>query len=201
MKKLFQVYPILSTRCLYYRVDPSSIGIGSTFVLELPSGKRIVAFNSRVVTKDEQKISTLRELHGIISALQTYEQFIIGSPHPTKTYCDHKPLLYLWARKRRLSRKFFPYQVIITQFTNLQIIWTPGKNLAFPDLLSRSVSLKDLNGHQFTHKEIPKDIRFFNETGHEVKYLIDQNSSTDVGNDIFIPIICKHLGETIALHF
>ena len=90
--------------------------------------------------------------------------------------------------------------MIITQFTNLQIIWTPGKNLAFPDLLSRSVSLKDLNGHQLAHKEIPKDIRFFDQSGHEVQYLIDHNSSADVGNDDFYPIVCTHLGETKALH-
>ena len=85
-------------------------------------------------TEDEQKITTLHlELCGIISALQTYEHSIIGSPRPIKIYCDHKLLLHLWARKRRLSHRFFQYQVIITpKFTNLQIIWTPGKNLAFP---------------------------------------------------------------------
>ena len=180
----------------HIHVDSSSIGTGSILVQESPSGKRIVPFNSRVFTKDEQKMSTLhRELCGIISALQTYEHFINGSPHPIKIFCDHKPLLYLWARKGRLSHRFFRYQVIITQFTNLQIIWTPGKNLAFPDLLSRNVSLKDLNGHQLAHKEIPKDIRFFNQSGHEVQYLIDHNSPADDGNDDFYPIVCTHLGE------
>ena len=146
-------------------------------------------------------MSTLhRELFGIISALQTYEHFIFGSPHPIKIFCNHKPLLYLWARKGKLSHRFFRYQVIITQLTNLQIIWTPGKNLAFPDLLSRNVPLKDLNGHQLVHKEIPKDIRFFKESGHEVQYLIDHNSSADDGNDNFYPIVSTHLGETKALH-
>ena len=43
----------------------------------------------------------------------------------------------------------------MTQLTNLQIIGTPGKKLAFPDLLSRNVSLKDLIGHQLAHKENP----------------------------------------------
>ena len=185
----------------HIHVDSSSIGTGSILVQESPSGKRIVSFNSRVFTKDEQKMSTLhRELCGIISALQTYEHFIIGSPHPIKIFCDHKPLLYLWARKGSLSHRFFRYQVIITQFTNLQIIWTPGKNLAFPDILKRNVSLRDLNGHQLTHKEIPKHIRFFNQSGHEAQYLIDHNSSADDGNDDFYPIICTHLGETKALH-
>ena len=90
--------------------------------------------------------------------------------------------------------------MIITQFTNLQIVWTPGKYLAIPDLLSRNVSLKDLNGHQLLHKEIPKDIKFFSQSGHEVQYLIDHNSPAESANDDFYPIICTHLGETKKLH-
>ena len=165
-------------------------------VQEFPSEKPIVSFNSRVFTKYEKKMmSTLhRELFGIISALQTHEHFIIGSPHPIKIFCDHKPLLYLRARKRRLCQRFFRYQVIITQFTNLQINWTPGENLAFRDLLSRNVPLKDLNGQQFAHKESPKDIRFFNQSVYEVQYIIDHNSPADDENDDFYPIVCTHLG-------
>ena len=146
-------------------------------------------------------MSTLhRELPGIVSALQTYEYFISGSPHPIKIFCDHKPLLYPWARKGRLSRRFFRYQVITTQFTNLLIIWNPGEIFAFPDLLSRNVSLKDLNGHQLAHKEIPKDIRFFNQSGLEVQCLIDHNRCADDGKDDFYPIVCTRLGETKAPH-
>ena len=80
----------------HIHVDASSIGTGSILVQEFPSGKRIVSFNSRVFTKDEQKMSTLhRELCGIKFALQTYEHLIIGSSHPINFFCDHKPLLYL----------------------------------------------------------------------------------------------------------
>ena len=43
------------------------------------------------------------------------------------------------------------------------------------------------------HKEIPKDIRFFNQNGHEVDYLIDHNSSADDGNDDLYPIVCTYL--------
>ena len=152
-------------------------------------------------TEDEQKVSTLdRQLCGIISTLQIYDYFIIGSPYPIKIFCDHKPLLYLWARKERLSDRFFRYQVITTQLTILQIIRIPGKNLGLPILLSRNVALKDLDGHQLAHKEIPKDIRFFNQNGHEVQNLIDHNTSADDENDDFYLIFCSHLGETKALH-
>ena len=142
-------------------------------------------------------MSTLhRELCGNISALQTYEHFSIRSPQPIRIFCNHKPLSYLWARQGRLSHRFFRCEVIITQLTNLQFVWNPGKNIAFPCLLSRSVSLKDLNSrHQLAHKRIPNDIRFFNQSGHDDQYLIDHNSSA--GN--FYPIVCTHLGEIKTL--
>ena len=80
----------------HVHVDASSIGVGSILVQEFPEGKRIVSFNSRIYTKEEQKMSTTaRELCGVISALQTYEHYLIGSPHPVYVYTDHKLLMYL----------------------------------------------------------------------------------------------------------
>ena len=38
--------------------------------------------------------TTARDLCGVISALQTYEHYIIGSPHPVYLDTDHKRLLY-----------------------------------------------------------------------------------------------------------
>ena len=81
-------------------------------------------------------MSTLRrELCGIVSVLQTCEHYIIGSPFPIYLYCDHKPILYLWGRKGQLSHRFFRYQVILTKFQNLKLIWTPTSNFAFSDIL------------------------------------------------------------------
>ena len=149
-------------KCPFHiHVDSSIIGTGSILVQEFPGGKRLVSINSQAFTKDEQKLSNLhRELRGIISALQSSEHFILGSPHPIEIFCNQKPLLNLWSQKKRLFHQFFRYQVIITQSTNLQIIWTPGKNLAFPDMLIRNVSLKDLNGHQLSQKKFPRILDF-----------------------------------------
>ena len=121
----------------HIHVDSSNVGTGCILIQQFPEGKRVISFNSRIFDKAEQKMSTLhRELCGIVSALQTYEHYIIGSPFPIYLHCDHKPILYLWGRKGQLSHRFFRYQVIITKFQNLKIIWTPGSNLAFPDILS-----------------------------------------------------------------
>ena len=132
--------------------------------------------------------TTARELCGVISALQTYEHYINGSPFPVYVYTDHKPLMYLWGRQGNLSHRFFRYQLVISQFQNLKIIWTEGKNLAFPDILIRNVKLKDLDKHQLKHKKIPKDISFYDQNGNEEKYFVLHDNGK--GNaDNFYPIL------------
>ena len=84
----------------HVHVDSSNVGTGCILIQQLPEGKRIISFNSRIFDKAEQKMSTLhRELCGLVSALQSYEHYIIGSPFPKYLYCDHKPNLYLWGGK------------------------------------------------------------------------------------------------------
>ena len=143
-------------------VDSSNFGTGCIFIHRFPEGKRIISFNSRIFDKAEQKMSTLhRELCVIVSALQTYEPYIIGSLFPIYLYCDHKPILYLWGRKGQLSHRFFRYLVIITKFQNLKIVWTPGSNLVFPDILSRNVIVDEYQKNQLQHKKLLRDIDFY----------------------------------------
>ena len=89
----------------------------------------------------------------------------------------------------------------ITQLTSRQNIWTLGKNLAIPDVLSTNVSLKDLNDHQLAQKENPLTIRFFIQNRQELQYRIDHNSSAEDENGNFYALVCRHLGETKAFHF
>ena len=125
-------------------VDSSNVGTGSILVQELPEGKKVASFISRIFDRTEQNLSTMhRELCGIVSALEAYEHYIIGSPHTLFVKCDHKPIIYLWARKGIISARIFFLPLIISQFQNLKTIWTPGKNLAFPDILSRNVTITD----------------------------------------------------------
>ena len=80
----------------HIHADPSNVRTDCILVQQFPEGKRVVAFNSRVLDNAEQKMSTLhREPCGIVSALQTYEQLIICSLLPIYLYCDHKLILYL----------------------------------------------------------------------------------------------------------
>ena len=121
-------------------------------------------------------MSTLhRQLCGIVSALQTYEHYIIGSPFPIYLYCDHKPILYLWGRKGQLSHRFFKYQVIFTKFQNLKINWTKGFNLALPNILSRNVTLEETKNLQKLHKEISVSM-----TNWDRKYMMQSSTMTTV---------------------
>ena len=83
------------------------------------------------------------------------------------------------------SHRFFRYQLVISQFQNLKIIWTEGKNLAFPDILSRNVKFKDLDKYQLKHKKIPKDISFYDEHGNEEKYFILRDNEKGPADDFF----------------
>ena len=132
--------------------------------------------------------TTARELCGVIFAPQTNEHYIIGSPHPVYLYTDHIPLLYLWGRRGKLSNRFFRYQFVISQFQNFKIIWTEGKNLAFTDILSGNVSIKDLDKCQLKHKKIPKDIKFYDESGYEEKYFVLHDNEKGQKNDCY-PIV------------
>ena len=140
----------------HIHVDSLSFGTRSIPVQEFPSGKRIVWFNSRTFTKYEQKTSTLhRQICETLIRSKNLWAFHQCFSKTNQNFLWSKPLLYLWAAKRRL------YEIKIIQLTNLQIIRTHGRRLISSDLLSWKVSLKDLNGHQTAREEIPRDIRFF----------------------------------------
>ena len=176
----------------HIHVDSSNVGTGCILIQQFLEGKRVISFNSRIFDKAEQKMSTLhRELCGIDSALQTYEHYIIGSHFPIYLYCDHKPILYLWGRKGQLSHRFFRYQVIITKFQNLKIIWTPGSNLAFLDILSWNVTIYEYQHHQLQHKKLPRDFQFYDELGQQITYKINHDDTSAEKCNDFYPIHCQ----------
>ena len=130
------MYNLGSSRHKYpfhVNVDASANGVDSILIHEFPTRKRIVSFNSRVYTKDEQKMSTTaRELCGVISALQTCDHYIIGSTHAVYLYIDHKPLLYLWGRRGKLSHRFFPLSACHFTISKLEINLDRRQKSSFP---------------------------------------------------------------------
>ena len=139
---------------------------------------KVISYNSRILNPQEQKFSTLdRELLGIVHALQLYEFFIIGSPHPKHIFTDHKPLLHCFTKKGKLSARFCRAQMQLTKFGKLKIIHTPAKNLSVADMLDRSFTKTDIQLNQLKHKQLPPQNDFAllqNGTLKPVHYLIKQ---------------------------
>ena len=161
----------------FITVDASLIGLGAVlFQLNEQNKMKVISYNSRILNPQEQKLSTLdRELLGIVHALQIYEFFIIGSPHPIHLFTDHKPLLHCFTKKGNLSPRFYRAQMQLTKFSKLKIIHTPGKNLSVADMLSRSFTKTELQLNQLKHKQLPPQIDFAllqDSTPKPVNYLI-----------------------------
>ena len=78
------ILPVPSTDYPFHiHVDSSNVGTGCVLIQQFPEGKWIISSNSRIFDKVEQKMFTLqRELCVIVSVLQTYEHYIVGSRFP-----------------------------------------------------------------------------------------------------------------------
>ena len=123
---------------------------------------RLVSANSRLFTPIEMRLSTLiRECSAIIFALTEYEFLLTGSNHPVILFTDHKPVIYLFTQKNKPNHRVYRFQLILMKFSNLHIIWTKGKNLALPDLLSRTIDEEHFTKTRDITVEIPEIIKFF----------------------------------------
>ena len=146
----------------FITVDASLVGLGAVlFQMNEENKMSVIAYNSRILNTQEQKLSTLdRELLAIVYALQIYEFLIIGSPHPIYVFTDHKLLLHCFAKKGNLSPRFYSAQMQLTKFFKLNLIHTPGKNLTVADMFSRTFTEEQLQLHQLRHKQLPPQIDF-----------------------------------------
>ena len=176
----------------HIHVGSLNVGTGCNLIQQFPEGKRIKSFNSRFLDKAEQKMSTLhRELCGIVSALQTFDTTSLV-PLFLYTHIVITSGFFIYGRRKgQLSNLFFRYQVNITKFQNLEIIWTPGSNLAFPDILSRNVTVEECQKHQLQHMKKPRDIEYYDEHGSPVTYRIQHDDNPNVTCNNFYPIHCQ----------
>ena len=100
-----------------------------------------ISYNSRILTTQEQKLSTYdRELCAITFALSQYDLIVIGSEFPITIFTDHKPILFLFNRKGNLTPRQYKAHMLLTKFSKLQIIHRAGTNLTVADMLSRDFS-------------------------------------------------------------
>ena len=93
-----------------------------------------------------------------------YGFLIQGSQHPIILYSDHKPILFLFTQNNKPNHRVYKFQLIQMKFPNLHIVWTEGKNIALPDLLSRSLTTRTQDEHRLRTVEIPDSIKIFYNT-------------------------------------
>ena len=147
------------------------------------------------------RLSTLiRECSAIVFALTEYEFLLTGSSHPTVLFTDHKPIIYLFTQKNKPNHRVYRFQLILMKFPNLLIIWTEGKNLALPDLLSRTIDEEHFTKTRNITVELPENIKFFfaktpfaNKL--ECKYSICNNTNDENTDRTHYPILANNTSD------
>ena len=142
--------------------DASNFGIGAALLQSHngPNKIKLISTNSRIVLQAELRLSTLmRECIAIINTLREYEFLILGSKHPTVLFTDHKPIILLFTKISNPNHRVYRFQLVLMKFPILHIVWTAGKNLVLPDILSRNSPPELLT--RKTTVQIPQNIKFF----------------------------------------
>ena len=86
---------------------------------------------------------------------------LTGSNHPIVLFTDHKPIIYLFTQKNKPNHRVYRFQLILMKIPNKHIIWTEGKNLVLPDLLSRTIDEEHFTKTSDITVEIPENTKFF----------------------------------------
>ena len=188
-----------TTKPIYIVTDASNTGIGAALLQQHPTEKkmRLVSSNSRLFTPIEMRLSTLiREYSAIIFALTEYEFLLTGSNHPIVLFTDHKPMIYHFTQKNKPNHRVYRFQLILMKFPNLHIIRTEGKNLALPDLLSRTIDEEHFTKTRDITVEIPENIKFFFAKKPfanylECKYSICNNTNDETSNKTHYPVLAN----------
>ena len=122
---------------------------------------QVISYNSRILTTQEKKLSTYdRTLCAITFALSQYDIIVFGSKFPITIFTYHSPILFLFTRKGNLTPRQKKAQMLLTTFSNLQIIDTAGTNLTVADMLSRDFATISDKTYQLQHKTLPPPTDF-----------------------------------------
>ena len=93
--------------------------------------------------------------------------------------------------QRTTIRSLFPISGNHYEIPELEDHLAPGLNLAFPNILSRNVTIEEYQMQHLQHKRIPRDFELFDEKGTPVSYQIQhEDNPNDTCND-FYPIRYK----------
>ena len=188
-----------STKPFYIITDASNAGIGAALLQKHPTERKmkLVSANSRLFTPIEMRLSTLiRECSAISFALTDYEFLLTVSNHPIVLFTDHKAIIYLFTQKNKPNHRVHRFQLILLKFPNIHIIWTEEKNLALPDLLSRTLDEEHFTKTRDIAVEMPEKLKFFLAkttftNNLECKYSICNNTNDETTEKTHYPVLAN----------
>lgn len=106
---------------------------------------RPIGFFSRKLTPAEINYPVYdKEFLAIKSSLENWRHLLIDTQIPVKIECDHRNLSY-FKETRNLSRRQARYLDFLSDY-NIEIVYTPGKDLAVADPLSRETAFQIAEG-------------------------------------------------------
>ncbi len=117
--------------------DASKDGLGAT-ILQLHDQKWLpVAYASRAMTDAETRYAQIeKELLSIVFGCQRFHQFVFGAHFIAET--DHKPLVNIFQKPLNDCPIRIQRLLLTVQRYDLQVVYTPGKQLVIADTLSRA---------------------------------------------------------------
>ncbi len=114
--------------------DASDTGIGAVLSQIIDDEEHVVAYGSRVLTKQERRYCvTRRELLAVVHFVKTYRHYLLGRPFVIRT--DHAALRWLKSFKQPEGQVARWLETLDT--FDYQLIHRPGKLHANADALSR----------------------------------------------------------------
>ncbi|KII61444.1 Retrovirus-related Pol polyprotein from transposon 17.6 [Thelohanellus kitauei] len=117
--------------------DASNKAIGAV----LEQNGKVVAYESRVLTKTEENYSTYElESLAIVFALKQFRQYLLGRKF--KLFCDHEPLKWVLDNKTRNGR-VGRWVLQLLEF-DIDIIYRSGSENLSADALSRICNLTEI---------------------------------------------------------
>ena len=188
-----------TTKPFYIITDASDTGIAASLLQQHPTERKmkLVSANSRLFTPIDMRLSTLiKEGSAIIFALTEFEFLLTGSNHTIVLFTDHKPIIYLFTQKNKPNHRVYRFQLLLMKFQNLHIIWTKGKNLALPDLLSTTIDKENFTKTRDITVEIPENMKFFLAktpftNNLECKYSICNNTNDENTEITHYPVLAN----------
>ena len=125
--------------------DASDVGIGAVLSQEVDGDERVVAYGSRVLTKQERRYCvTRRELLAVVHFVKAYRHFLTGKPFLVRT--DHAALQ--WLRNFKEPEGQIARWLETLGAYNFSLLHRPGKKHGNADAMSRGPCPQCQGDHQ-----------------------------------------------------